>query len=72
MEPKMFNLTMSEEVIYLILEGLGKLSYERVEGLISGIRETLAKPAPEETKAETPLDLPAIVPEPSKKGQGAA
>lgn len=37
------TVTMTAETIGLILEGLGKLPYERVEGLINGFRQALQK-----------------------------
>jgi hypothetical protein len=57
MESKIFTVQMPAEIIYLILEGLGKLPHERVEIAINNFREILTKPTIEEMQPpETPKD----------------
>lgn len=64
MEPKMFNVTMTEEAVCLILEGLGELPHKRVDELVNVIRKMLLEPPPNEAKPQiAPPDLPAIVPD---------
>jgi hypothetical protein len=57
-----YNLTIAEEVIQLILEGLSSLPYGKVAGVIGSIvteinkqKETASAPK-EEVVAETPVE----------------